>query len=189
MVRAWWWFSWKDPWALCRPIKLFQPLLCQTRQLEARLSPWLVVSSLYKKRKKNYYYHSFPSEHLSKQIFTGSCIKPGPSDLAPQKPWAPDANEHPHSSIKSKETESIAHGATLPALITHWKSHLQVVCAHLREHSKRALLFCLLCHLRFKKSILGETKRESCLNSSVTYIGEPDIRKHFFQYKSTLSQV
>jgi len=91
----------REPFRYVETRTLFQPLLCQNRQLEARISPWLVVSNL-KKKKKNYYCNSLPSEHISKQTFIGSCIDPSPSDLAPQKLWAPDADQHPHSSIPSK---------------------------------------------------------------------------------------
>lgn len=58
-------------------------------------------------------------EYISKQTFTGSCINPSPSDVAAQKLWAPDNNQHPHSSIPSKAIKSIRHGASLTVLVMH----------------------------------------------------------------------
>lgn len=36
----------KEPFRYVQTIKTLQPLLCQNRQLEASISPWLVFSNL-----------------------------------------------------------------------------------------------------------------------------------------------
>lgn len=40
----------KKPFRFVESPKLIQPLLCQNRQLEARISPWLVVSNHFFKK-------------------------------------------------------------------------------------------------------------------------------------------